>query len=136
MSVSINFVWLHARNTKLILICFLHMRWVLTYNIWENQPLFTSWKWNMDDFFGLKFHLWYVHAPRNFFFEIPSCGKHVIFVSEFDILIKNCPIYEVNQLNQKMVPAWRDFKKKLFVMHVLMINENLSQKFHTYSIFS
>ena len=48
------------------------------------QPLFTCSKWNMGKNFGLKFHISYVHMYTiNKFFEIPPCGKKVIFVSEF-----------------------------------------------------
>ena len=30
----------------------------LTPSIWEIQPSFTCQKWNMDEIFGLRFHLW------------------------------------------------------------------------------
>ena len=50
------------------------------------QPLFTSSKWNMGENFGLKFPTSYVHTSRSFFFEIPSWGQMVIFVTEFIVL--------------------------------------------------
>ena len=40
---------------------YLRYEWLLpflTHSIWEIQPSFTSQKWNMDEIFGLKFHLW------------------------------------------------------------------------------
>jgi hypothetical protein len=59
------------------------------------QPSFTSSKWNVGEIFGLKFHVSNLHAPQRFFFEIPPCGKMVIFVTEFIILCKNPLFYKV-----------------------------------------
>ena len=59
------------------------------------QPSFTSSKWNMGEFFGLNFHLSYLHKAQSCFFEIPSCGKMDIFISKFVIWWKSPPFYEV-----------------------------------------
>ena len=37
---------------------------------------------------------YYHYSIRQIFFEIPSCGKHVNFVTEFVILGKNLHFYE------------------------------------------
>ena len=63
----------------------------------------------MGEIFGLKFHFSCVHTPQMFFIEIPSCGNKVIFVTEFVILCKNPPFYDVNEWVQKS----ENFKKKL-----------------------
>ena len=34
-------------------------------------------------------------------FEIPPCAHHVIFITEFVLLIKNPPFYEVNSFTRK-----------------------------------
>ena len=68
----------------------------LTHSILENQLYLTWSKWNMDEIFGLKYHLTCVHMP--FFFEIPPSANHVIFITEFVILSTNPPLYEVYQL--------------------------------------
>ena len=39
------------------------------------------------------------------FFEIPSCGKHVVFVTEFVILGTNLKFYEVNKRVRKWLSA-------------------------------
>jgi hypothetical protein len=36
---------------------------------------------------------------KNFYFEIPPCGKKVIFVTEFFILAQNHPFYEVENIS-------------------------------------
>ena len=51
-----------------------------------------------------------MYKHHNFFIEIPSCGKKFIFVTEFVILDKNPPFYEVNKWVQKWVPACSNFK--------------------------
>ena len=66
-----------------------HPPLILTYNIWEIRPTFTSSKWNMDKNFGLKICF-------TTFFLIPSCWKHVIFVSEIAIFGKKFHFYQVN----------------------------------------
>ena len=40
------------------------------------------------------------YATR-FFLEIPPCAHHVIFITEFVLLIKIPPFYEVNSINRK-----------------------------------
>ena len=34
-------------------------------------------------------------------FEIPPCAHHVIFITEFVLLTKTPPFYEVNSFNRK-----------------------------------
>ena len=67
----------------------------------------------MDEICGLKFHLSHVNMPQDFFSEIPPCAHHVIFVTEFVLLIKIPPFYEVNSLieNGKRM---EEFKKYSF----------------------
>ena len=55
----------------------------------------------MDEICGLKFHLSHVDMPQEFFLEILPCAHHVIFVTEFVLLIKTPPFYEVNSFNRK-----------------------------------
>ena len=55
----------------------------------------------MDEICGLKFHLSYADMPQEFFLEIPPCANHVIFVTEFVLLIKTPPFYEVDSFNRK-----------------------------------
>ena len=45
----------------------------------------------MGEIVGLKFHLPYLHISQSFF-EIPTCGKMVIFVNDF--VKKRPPVYE------------------------------------------
>ena len=51
---------------------------------------FTYSKWNMDEIFGLKFHLSYtysrIHTSQKVFIEIPPCAQKVIFITEFAVL--------------------------------------------------
>ena len=54
----------------------------------------------MDKICGLKFQLAYVDMPQEL--EIPPCTYHVIFITEFVLLIKIPPFYEVNSFN----PIW------------------------------
>ena len=42
-----------------------------------------------------------VKSGLDFFFEIPPCGKKVIFHTEFVILGKNLPFYEVGEISKK-----------------------------------
>ena len=88
----------------------------------------------MGEICGLKFHLIYVQCTyiTNFFIQIPQCAKGVIFITEFALLSTNLPFYEV-----KMTPfAHGGISIKNFVMHVHILNETLSHKFHPYSILS
>jgi hypothetical protein len=55
----------------------------------------------MDKIRGLKFHISYVDMPQDFFLEIPPCAHHVIFITEFVLLIKTPPFYKVNSFNRK-----------------------------------
>ena len=50
----------------------------------------------MNEICGLKFHLLYVDMPQDFFLEISPCANRVIFVTEFELLTKTPPFYEVN----------------------------------------
>ena len=54
----------------------------------------------MNEICGLKFHLSYVDMPQDFL-EIPPCAHHVIFITEFVLLMKIPPFYEVNLSNRK-----------------------------------
>ena len=58
----------------------------------------------MGTIFGLKFHLSYLHIPQRFFFEIPPCGKKVIFVNEFETFCKSPLFYEVKLIRGKWFP--------------------------------
>ena len=55
----------------------------------------------MDEVCGLKFHLSYVDIQQDFFLEIPPCAHHVIFITEFVLLMKTPPFYEANSFNRK-----------------------------------
>ena len=55
----------------------------------------------MDEICDLKFQLSYVDMPQEFFWEISPCAHHVIFITEFVLLIKIPPFYEVNLFNRK-----------------------------------
>ena len=72
---------------------------------------------------------------RENIFEIPPCAKPFsenLFITEFALLSTNLPFYEV-----KMTPfAHGGISIKNFVMHVHILNETLSHKFHPYSILS
>ena len=54
-------------------------------------------------------------------FEIPPCAHHVIFITEFVLLIKTPSFYDMNSFNKKMACAWRNFKnifsRPLFHQH-------------------
>ena len=76
--------------TKSALSCW--KEWYLTHNKWEIQPYLTMSKWNMGEIFGLKFHLSSLHHPTKIFLK---CGNKVIFATEFVILCKSPPFYEV-----------------------------------------
>jgi hypothetical protein len=80
----------------------------------------------MDEICGLKFHLLYginVDMPP----EIPQCAHHVIFITEFVLLIKTPHFYEVNSFNRK---SHGGISRPLFT--VIFRPEML--KFHPYSI--
>jgi hypothetical protein len=54
----------------------------------------------------MKFeHFWPTNddekCSRKNIFEISPCAHHVIFITEFVLLIKNPPFYEVNSFNRK-----------------------------------
>ena len=40
-------------------------------------------------------------GSRKNIFEIPPCAHHVIFITEFVLLTKTPPFYEVNSFNRK-----------------------------------
>ena len=48
-------------------------------------------------------HGWFIRLKVSFqiFFEIPPCAKKVFFVSEFVILCKSPPLYQVNLILPK-----------------------------------
>ena len=51
-------------------------------------------KWNMDEICG--FHLSYVSRyATGIFLEISPCRQHVVFITEFVLLLKTPPFYEV-----------------------------------------
>ena len=51
-------------------------QYLSTHSIWENQPYLTWSKWNMDEIFGLKYHLSCAHMPFFIlFFENPSMRR-------------------------------------------------------------
>ena len=91
-------------------------------------------KWNMGEIVGLKFHLSFLHTPLRFLFEIPPCGKKVIFVTEFVILCKNHSFSEVNHCVRKLLPAWRDFKNIFSRPLFTIICRPKMAKFYPYSI--
>ena len=71
-----------------------------------------------------KIYLKFLHAQSLF--------QKVFFITEFALLSTNLPLYEV-----KMTPfAHGGISIKISVMHVHILNETLSHKFHPYSILS
>jgi hypothetical protein len=48
--------------------------------------------------------------------EIPPCTHHVIFITEFVLLIKTPPFYEVNSFNRKWL-AHGGISKIFFLDH-------------------
>ena len=48
----------------------------------------------MDEIYGSS----YVDMPQDFFLE---CANYAIFITEFVLLIKTPPFYEVNSFNRK-----------------------------------
>jgi hypothetical protein len=54
----------------------------------------------MDEICGLKFHLLYVDMPQDFFGNSSMCSQFH-FITEFVLLIKTPPFYEVNSFNIK-----------------------------------
>ena len=57
----------------------------------------------------------YIYTTK-IFFEIPPCAEKVIIVTEFVILCKNPPLYEVNQIVQKWL-AHGEIPKIFFLDH-------------------
>jgi hypothetical protein len=55
----------------------------------------------MDEICGLKFRLSCRRCLKFFLFEIPPCAHHVIFITEFVLLIKTPSFYEVNSFDRK-----------------------------------
>ena len=68
----------------------------------------------MDKICGLKFHLLYVDMPQDFFLEISPCANRVIFVTEFELLIKTPPFYEVNSFKIENCLRMEYFQKYFF----------------------
>jgi hypothetical protein len=71
------------------------------------------------------YHFWPKNDGENFgekwftknIFEIPPCAHHVIFITEFVLLIKIPPFYEVNSFNRKCQAHGR-ISKIFFLDHV------------------
>ena len=79
------------------------------------QPSVTRSKWNMDEICGLKFHfLCYVYIQHKNFIDIPPCTKNVIFITEFAILGKILPFYEVREIILRMEEFQKKFSRQLF----------------------
>ena len=103
----------------------------LTPNTWDIQPSVVTWsKWNMDEIFALKFHLNTIRLYATKFFLLKSLNANHfrIYFIKVRIFAQN---YKFSNKNY-IVWAWRDFKKNVLYVHI--INENLSQTFHPYSI--
>ena len=64
-------------------------------------------KWNMGEICGLFMICTYI-TKKNY--EILPCSKKVILITEFGILCKNPPFYEVKMIFQKRLCTWRNFK--------------------------
>ena len=66
----------------------------------------------MGEICGLKFHLIYVDASQKRIIEISPCAKKVIFITEFAILCKNPPFYEVKKYFPKKALCMEEFQNK------------------------
>jgi hypothetical protein len=88
-----------------------------------NTPLihtsFTYSKLNMDDFSVLAGPLEYVDSTQEV--EWNSFYAQKSFITEFAILCKNPPFYEVKKIFQKRLCAWGDFKN-IFSRPLFIIN--------------
>ena len=73
----------------------------------------------MDEICGLFVICTYITI---FFIEIHPCAKEVNFITEFVLLIKNPPFYEVNSFNRKWL-AHGGIQKIFCVMDVHIINK-------------
>ena len=61
------------------------------------SPVKMEYGWN----FSISSLKMMVKWSRKIIFEIPPCAHHVIFITEFLLLIKIPPFYEVNSFNRK-----------------------------------
>ena len=68
----------------------------------------------MDEICGSKFHFSYDDMTQDFFLEIPPCANHVIFITEFALLIKTPPYYEVNSFIIENGLRMEEFPKYVF----------------------
>ena len=102
----------------------------LTPNMWAIRPSLTQSKWNMEEICGLKLHFSYLDMPQDFFWELPPCANHVIFITEFVLLTKTPPFYEGNSFNRKRLAHGGIFSRPLFTI----IFRPKILKFHPYSI--
>ena len=69
---------------------------------------------------------------QDVFWEVPSCAHHVIYITEFVLLIKIPPFYEVNLFNRKFQA--HGGISKIFLSRPLFIFRPEMLKFHPYSI--
>ena len=68
----------------------------------------------MDEIVGLKVSFIICTPTTNFFFEIPPCPKHEIFISEFENFDKNPSLYDIKNVFAIFACAWRNLKKYFF----------------------
>ena len=71
----------------------------------------------MDEIFGLKVPLIICTLTTNFFFEIPPCAKHVIFISEFVNFGINPPLYDI-RIFLKFLHVHGGISKIFFLDHL------------------
>ena len=93
-------------------------------------PVKMEYGWNFS-ISGIKMM---VKSGLEFFFEISLCTHHFIFITEFELLIKIPPFYEVNSFNRKWL-AHGEISKIFFsrpLFTIIFRPEML--KFHPYSI--
>ena len=86
--------------------------------------------------FVLKLSLNICTCITIFFNEIHPCTKKVIFITEFVILFKNPPFYEVKKIFQERLSAWRNFKVIFSKPLLTIIFMPKMLKLDTYSIFT
>ena len=75
----------------------------------------------MDEIFGLKVSF-IIYAPTTiFFFEIPPCPKHEIFIIEFANFGKNPSLYDIKKCFCNFSMRIEKFKKKKSSRPLLII---------------
>ena len=88
----------------------IRLHFLVTHDIWQNQPYLTGSNWNMDEIFGLKYHLSCVHMPQILFWKsLPAQTKFVIFKHKPSTLWSK-------SIKLKMACEWRNFKN-FFLYH-------------------